>query len=467
MANRMPAVSGTFYPATAIQLKNEISELFKNAVKSSETSMAALIVPHAGYVFSGGVAASAYARLDRKQQYENIFIIGRSHCKNFNGVSIYPNGYYSTPLGEVQINTATASQLMESYDFIYYDKEADQNEHSLEVQLPFLQYWMENDFRIVPIIIGSDNPSLSKNLADALQPWFNGDNLFVISTDFSHYPAYETACKTDAETADAIVSNNGKLLRELCDKNKHSSEYNLLTGLCGAAAVQTLLHLTENKQEIAFEKIDYQNSGDVPSGDKNRVVGYWAIAVNRKEVAIEINASEKEQLLKLARESLLNHLNKTDIKQPKQTFTGIFNEPLGAFVSLKNGPHLRGCIGRFSPGKPLYQTIEDLSVLSATRDSRFQPVTPEEIDQLIIEISILTPLKKINSIHQILPGKHGIYIKKGTSSGTFLPQVATENQWTREEFLGRCSRDKAGIGWDGWRNAELYIYEAIVFSDKR
>jgi len=465
MKNRIPAVAGSFYPATETALKSQVSKLFEKAVKSPETNVAALIVPHAGYIFSGEVAASAFARLDRNSRYKNIFIIGRSHRKLFDGVSVFPNGHYITPLGEVQINEGTTAQLIEKNPFIYYDKEADQTEHSLEVQLPFLQYWLEDDFKIVPLIIGSDDSSISKKLAEALKPWFNEENLFVISTDFSHYPSYETAYKTDAETADAILANDGERLKRCCEKNEHSSVNHLLTGLCGAAAVQTLLYLTHDNKDISFEKISYKNSGDVLQGDKNRVVGYWAIAIQRTSNLLNIKASDKAALLKIARESITSYLRNQQNSDSESEFPAIFNQEYGAFVTLKKSGKLKGCIGRFNPNQPLFQTIKEMSISAATRDSRFEPVTIEEIDQLEIEISILTPLKKITSIDQIQPGKHGIYLKKGLNSGTFLPQVASETNWTVEEFLGHCAKDKAGIGWDGWKTAEIFTYEAIVFSE--
>ncbi len=468
MKNRIPAVAGTFYPATATLLKTQISNLFEKATKTPETDVAALIVPHAGYVFSGEVAASAYAKLNRQARYKNIFIIGRSHRKYFNGVSIYPKGYYATPSGEVKINDETTSSLIEKHKFIYYDEEADRAEHSLEVQLPFLQYWLHNDFQIVPLIIGSDDPAVYEKLAEALKPWFNSDNLFVISTDFSHYPTYETAVKTDAETADAIVANDYKKLTDCCNRNRQSNQSNLLTGLCGAAAVQTLLHLTQNGAAISFEKIVYKNSGDVPEGDKKRVVGYWAIAANRTSKDLGITADDKHELLKLARESITRYLihNKNKAESLGPESSAIMKSHYGVFVTIKKEGKLRGCIGRFDPSATLNQTITEMVVAAATRDSRFEPVTTNEIDQIKIEISILTPLKKIDSIDQIQLGKHGIYIKKGLNSGTFLPQVASETKWTKEEFLGHCARDKAGIGWDGWKTAELFTYEAIVFSEK-
>lgn len=465
MENRMPAVAGSFYPATETVLKNQVSTLFDKAIKVPETDVAALIVPHAGYVFSGQVAASAYAKLNRQARYKNIFIIGPSHRKYFEGVSIYPKGHYITPSGEVGINEETASQLIEKHKFIYYDEEADQGEHSLEVQLPFLQHWLYNEFQIVPLIIGCDKSSLCSELAEALRPWFNAENLFVISSDFSHYPTYETACITDQETAEAIISNNYQELKNCCEKNKNSSTKNLFTGLCGSAAVQTLLHLTFNIKDISFEKIVYKNSGDVPQGDKNRVVGYWAIAVNWTRNDINISEADKSALLKMARDSIAGHVKNEKNATPGSEYSGIFKERYGAFVTLKKEGKLRGCIGRFDPDQPLYLTIKEMAVAAATRDSRFNPVTTEELDQIEIEISILTPLKLVNSIDQVQLGKHGIYIKKGLNKGTYLPQVALDTNWTKEEFLGHCARDKAGIGWDGWKNAELFTYEAIVINE--
>ena len=464
MKNRIPAVAGTFYPASVKDLKSEVSNFFSKVKQAPSADIAALIVPHAGYVFSGEVAAGAYSKLDRNAHYKTIFLIGASHRKYFVGVSTYPIGNYTTPLGEVEINESITAHLIKQNPFIYYDAEADQYEHSLEVQLPFLQYWLNNKFQIVPLILGSEDPVLGEKLADALRPWFNSENLFVISSDFSHYPNYDTANIIDAETAEAIVSNNSKKLRSVCDKNKQPSN-NVLTGLCGAAAVQTLLHLTQDDQTVSFEKIVYRNSGDVSYGDKKRVVGYWAISVNRKTDHFHITKEDEKELLKLSRSSIKAKLTGTSPVQVADS-TGILNEKCGVFVTLKKEGKLRGCIGRFNPPTPLFETIQEMAIASATHDSRFSPVTAEELDKIDIEISVLTPLKKIDSIDKFELGKQGIYIKKGYNSGTFLPQVATETGWTKDEFLGHCARDKAGIGWDGWKQAELFTYEAIIFGEK-
>jgi len=185
-----------------------------------------------------------------------------------------------TPLGEVSVNEETAMNLIQKHRFIYYDAEADVGEHCLEVQLPFLQHSLK-DFQTVPLIIGDNDPSLCKKLAGARYPWLNEDNLFIISTDFSHYPSATNALIFDNETADAIVSRDAEKLRKQCDKRKRVFPANTQTALCGESAVMTLLYLTHDKQDLSFEKLLYRNSGDYVYGTKSRVVGYWAMAVNR------------------------------------------------------------------------------------------------------------------------------------------------------------------------------------------
>jgi hypothetical protein len=177
-----------------------------------------------------------------------------------------------------------------------------------------------------------------------------------------------------------------------------------------------------------------------------------------------LSETEKKLLLRISR-NRLNQLFNSSVDE-NYTITKNMEAQCGAFVSLYNGNELRGCIGAFNASKPLYETIKDVTVSTALNDHRFSPITPVEVDGLTIEISVLTPLERIESIYDIELGKHGIYIKKGPFSGTFLPQVALKTNWTVEEFVGHCSRDKAGIGWEGWRDAELFRYEAIVFNDK-
>jgi conserved hypothetical protein TIGR00296 len=173
------------------------------------------------------------------------------------------------------------------------------------------------------------------------------------------------------------------------------------------------------------------------------------------------------ELLKLARKTITDHLNGLKPTPPDlQNLSANLKTNAGAFVTLRRDGQLRGCIGSFSTTTPLYQVVMAMAVAAATEDYRFPPVTRNELGEVEIEISVLTPMKKISSIDEIELGRHGIYIRKGGHSGTFLPQVAAETGWSLEEFLGHCARDKALIGWDGWRDAEIFTYEAIVFEEK-
>jgi len=465
--DRLPAVAGQFYENDYSKLSRNIKQLFDSAQPPESDNVIAVISPHAGYIYSGQVAASAFNQIKPDKKFENIFIIGTSHTSHFDGASIYNSGNYITPIGEVNVNISLASELIKKHDCFTIDDDSHVLEHSLEVQLPFLQYRLQHDFKIIPIIIATSSIFTVEKISNALKPYFTQDNLFVISTDFSHYPSYNDAVNTDKDTADAIISNNPKTLIELIGMKQKESLPGLATALCGWSSVLTLMYLTENKDCYNYKKIQYRNSGDV-SGDKRRVVGYWAISVsqdNNKEDLLSY--SEKRILLNIARKSIESYIPNNVITFIDTTgFTPALLMKNGAFVSIYKKRSLRGCIGRFSTDEPLYRLIRDMAIASSTRDTRFLPVSADELEDIEIEISVLTPMKKIFSINEIDLGKHGIYIESKGRTGTFLPQVARDTGWTKEEFLGHCARDKAGIGWNGWKKANIYTYEAIVFSDK-
>lgn len=182
----------------------------------------------------------------------------------------------------------------------------------------------------------------------------------------------------------------------------------------------------------------------------------------------ELKETEKQQLLKVARNTLTAYIkNGNTPKMDESELSPALKTACGAFVTLHKNNQLRGCIGRFGAQEPLYKVVQDMTISSATQDNRFNPVENDELDDIDIEISVLTPMKKIDDVKQIELGKHGIYIQKGFASGTFLPQVANDTGWNLEEFLGHCARDKAHIGWDGWRDADVFTYEAIIFEEKK
>ncbi|MCD4774128.1 MAG: AmmeMemoRadiSam system protein B [Bacteroidales bacterium] len=471
--NREAVAAGRFYQSDAKKLKRVLSDLFKKAVPKKYKNVLAVISPHAGYPYSGEVAASAFNQIDWEKNYENIFIIASSHQVSFSGASIYNKGNYLTPMGEVKVDFSLADKLINENDIFTFNSRAHANEHSLEVQLPFLQYKLKKDNLIVPIVIGTQDPAECKKIAEALKPYFNNRSLFIISSDFSHYPKYEDAVSVDKRTADAICSNSVKELHNILRDNNKMGIRDLATSLCGWSSVYTLLYLTKNNDEMVYSQIQYMNSGDATFGDKSSVVGYYAISVHDKNITESsesgyyLNKTEKISLLKIARNTIEKYISEGKIPEiDPGELTDKLKEQCGAFVTLHKNKRLRGCIGRFVVSEPLYKIVQQMAIEASVSDNRFPKVTTDEINELEIEISVLTPMKKIDSIDEIELGKHGIYIKKGFSSGTFLPQVATETGWTKEEFLGHCARDKARIGWNGWKDAEVFVYEALVFGEE-
>ena len=456
-----------FYTGNPEELSQEVDSFL--ALHSSRTTyqnVAALIVPHAGYYFSGNVAASAYMTLNPKKSYKRIFLLGPSHHEWLNGASVNSKvDYYATPLGNVKVDRETAQQLIDADSVFSYKAAAHAQEHCLEVQLPFLQRRLDEVPPIVPIIISTNDYSKLKRMAEMLRPYFTDDNLFIISSDFSHYPSYEDAYEVDTKTGKAIETGDVEQLIATIENNADSGKRNLATSACGEFPIITLMLMLNHNYEI--KHLMYQNSGDIDNHDHSRVVGYHAFAFLRKQISeteFTLTDADKKQLKEIALQSIKDSLDSKPIARPTlHSQLSILNSKCGAFVSLHKYGRLRGCIGHFGEDYPLHEIVAEMARAAAFEDPRFTPVTREELDDIDIEISVLTPMRRIQSIDEFELHRHGIYIRKGFRNGTFLPQVADEVNWTKEEFIGHCSQDKAGLGWDGWRDAELYVYEAIVF----
>ena len=460
--------AGRFYESDARVLSHEVDSLLARHAQSDFEDAAALIVPHAGYYFSGNVAASAYARLHPKKPYQRIFLLGPSHYEWLDGASVNNEvDYYATPLGEVKVDRETARQLIATDSVFFYRPEAHDREHCLEVQLPFLQRHLGEVPPIVPIIISTNDFSKLERMAKVLKPWFTDDNLFIISSDFSHYPSYADACEVDGRTGEAVASGDvGRFIATIED-NARRGIRNLSTSACGEFPIITLMLMLDHQCQV--KHIMYQNSGDIGDHDHSRVVGYHAFTVIRNgqtqvNTDFSLSTDDKKMLKDIALQSIKDSLDGKRMAQPTlNSKFSILNYKCGAFVSLHKQGRLRGCIGHFGEDMPLHQIVAEMARAAAFEDPRFLPVTRDELNDLDIEISVLTPMRRIQSLDEFQLHKHGIYIRKGYRSGTFLPQVADEVNWTKEEFVGHCSQDKAGLGWDGWRDAELYVYEAIVF----
>jgi hypothetical protein len=475
---RKAAVAGSFYPASAKEVKSMISP-WLHPVPTGSPAPQAVIVPHAGYVFSGEVAASAFSRIPRGHAYKRIFLLGPSHRVGIPGASVDTlYSFAETPLGRVPIDVSLGKELIKAgADVFTCRREAHDREHCLEVQLPFLQLLYQDVPPIVPIVIGTERPAILARIAEVLAPYFNPENLFIISSDFSHYPSYEDAKASDLYLADAIVSGGleefRKALKQI-DKIGFTGED---TAACGACAIAVLLSMmdAEGRDGFEAEHVMYRNSGDSPYGDKDRVAGYNAIVITRKENAaragnaedaplFNFTEEEKRAMIATARKSIFSAL-RLDY-DGDDTPVGILKEKgCGVFVTLHLDGRLRGCIGRFTSASTLQATIWEMARSAAFDDPRFPSLSRSEAHRIDIEISVLSPLKKIDSLDEFKLGRDGIYMVKGGRSGTFLPQVAEETGWTTEEFLGHCARDKAGIGWFGWKEAELYTYQTGIVNE--
>jgi len=476
---RKPAVAGSFYPVSRRELNDTLDQLFTDAgEKKSYTvnpgdRLRAVISPHAAYAYSGVVAASAISAVTPGTEYENIFLIGSSHRTSFNGASVYTGAAYETPLGIAKVNTTLANHICRISDLFSYNEEAHKDEHSLEVQIPLLQHRLGKDITIVPILIGTRNSRICKEIATSLLPYFNENNLFVISSDFSHYPSFNDALKVDEITLEALISGQPGTFIKTLKSNAGLNISGLATSMCGWTSALVLMHLAENEPGLVYKHIMYRNSGHVGYGDRSAVVGYHSIALieedtetGNKEV-FSLSREDQARLLDIARQNISSLLNKKQGSEIDESLLpAVLLGKLGAFVTLNTGNKLRGCVGRFMPSEPLYQTVKAMSAAAAFNDSRFDQLSLKELDDIKIEISVLSPLKKINDINEIILGKHGVYLEKGCCSGTFLPQVAGGRNWTVSDFLGHISRDKAGLGWTGWKDADIYIYEAFVFGEK-
>ena len=454
---RKPIAADGFYPGNPEQLSRQIDGLLQNAKRPalSSENLIALICPHAGYVYSGQVAAAAY-RLAQGKDYETVVIIGPSHRYGFEGCSIYPSGGFETPLGIAVVDESLALELSKASGFGYIP-EAQAQEHSVEVQVPFIQKVLPKA-KIVPIVMGYQTRTTIVALAHSLSEVLPGKKVLVVaSTDMSHYLPKKDANKIDAATASLIKSFNTDLLLAKIQRGENI--------LCGGGPVLSTLLYAQKGEKARVEVLDYADSSQSSSGTpESEVVGYMAAAVysGPPDPEFSLTPEEKGELLKLARQSINQFVKQDKIVEYKTQDTNLISNK-GAFVTLKKNGLLRGCIGYIEPVYPLYQTVIQTAIAAACQDPRFPPLSSEELDNLEIEISVLTPLKKIDSPKLVEVGKHGLVLSQWGRRGVLLPQVAVENHWSRETFLDEACL-KAGLPRDAWKSgADIYIFEAIVF----
>ncbi len=455
-AVREPVWAGRFYDARPERLSRQLDDLLAWAsVRSSPAAgPAALIVPHAGYVYSGRVAAHAYA-LIRGAEIETVIILGVAHRHGFKGASIYPRGGYATPLGTVEVDEATAAALANAtgYGFV---AAAHREEHSIEVQVPFIQKVLPGA-RIVPVLMGLPAEETAQLLGKALAEVLPGKKaLVLVSSDMSHYLSKNEANARDAETIALLQAQETDILMRSVTAHDNI--------MCGGAGVLTALAYARHLGQPRVEVLEYEDSS-ARGGDESQVVGYLSAAIyadSEPMGASPLSSSEKAELLQIARAAVEMIVRENLVLEPQPENPGL-RGPSGAFVTLKKQGRLRGCVGFVEPIAPLYKAVTLAAIYAATRDNRFPPVTSSELGSLEFEVSVLSPPRKISDPSQVKVGIHGLLIKRGERSGLLLPQVPVDNGWDRLAFL-RQACQKAGLPQDAWRSgAEIFVFEAQVF----
>ncbi len=482
---RKAVAAGRFYPADESELRRTVTRLLKDARHISHPGpVIGVTAPHAGYVFSGEVAAAALKQLSAKG-VQTVILVGGHGGVRLGGASVYPKGSYETPLGRVAIDEAVARDIIASSKRVRYVPSAHKGDHALEALVPFIQVHMPAA-KIVPVQVWTEDAAVIDDVAQAIARAMAAPGrkcVIVNSTDLAHYPDYETAKVADTAYMKAVVTLDARkiLAAEKSLRARHKAA-GLECAACGTPGVAVTVAACSLLGVKRAAPVMYRSSGDAAGiGDRRRVVGYGAIAYfgggrpaalplppKVKEGPMKISAEGRKRLLAIARESIA--LGLAEKAPPVIEPTEELARPAGVFVTLKKGRQLRGCIGIFEADKPVWKQVAEYARISAFRDPRFPPLQQDELDDVWIEISVLTEPKPIDDPMDIQLGVHGIWII-GTNGrrGTYLPQVATEHNMSKEEFLSSCSSSKAGLAPDAWKDpakAKVLTYTAEVFSEK-
>ena len=460
-------LAGSWYPSSEKTLSSVLDSYLDMAkIEPISGDIRAIVVPHAGLIYSGPVAAYAYKEIQGKN-YKTALILGFCHRKTFDGISVYNKGCFQTPLGSLEVDSQIANEIISHNKKITFRPEAFENENSIELELPFIKKVLPH-CKIVPIAFGSSDPAYRDIMADILAEILGKreDVLLIISTDMSHYHTYEDAKRIDLKSIELLRNFSA---RQIYEESVLGEQI-----FCGYMPVASALLACEKIGADKISILQYANSGDT-TGDRRKVVGYVSAAIY-KDISGEKNEQMEEKmlsdeqrgkLLKIARDTIKIYLQTGKILEIKEN-DPILNKEMGAFVTLHKKGELRGCIGNIIGNGPLYLTVRDMAIQSATDDPRFPKVTLDELDEIDIEISALSELEKVTDTDKIEMGTHGVLIRKGFSSGVFLPQVATETGWSKEEFMRNLCAHKAGLLPDAWKTgeADIYIFTAEVFGEK-
>lgn len=518
---RPAAVAGTFYSQNPVELRADV-EAYLAAVPATPAAgeVLAILVPHAGYRYSAAVAAHGYKAIEG-QSFDTAVIIGHdAHARGLVAV-LSDAEAFETPLGQVAVDRDLVAGLLEEHPGIVIHNEVHRRDHTIEVQLPFLQVVLP-DCRIVPVLFGEPDPATCRAFAEAIIRRRGSRRLIIIaSTDLTHYPASETSAQLDRDTLRRVAAQDlPALFAHLKDAVRHGADDNVQTAMCASGGVGTALEVARAGGPLQVTILHQSNSGAIPGGDTGRVVGYAAAVITRTDAttaaaataaaaaepasaaaaadatadatadapaeattdatttpatgaaepagpAFSIAPEVQRALLALARRRITAAVRQEHWDdRPPANLAEAAGEPAAVFVTLHKAGRLRGCIGMTEARLPLWQAVRDMALSAAFKDWRFRPLGIEELHEISIEISVLSPLTPVPSTDAIRPREHGVVIRRDGRSGLFLPQV-WEQIPEKDAFLSILCKEKAGLSAEAWKDPSTHIlvFTVLAFSE--
>ncbi len=467
---KQPNVSGQFYPADPKELSRQIDQFISEAkIIPFKKHIDILIAPHAGYPYSGKVAAYGFKAVSQNQ-YSTIIILAPSHFYGFDGISIWDDGGFETPLGIVKVDQELSQKFKALNTKIYFEPLAFAQEHSLEVELPFLQK-IFHDFKIVPIVMGQPGFKTLEDFAETLDHVIGDrkDILILVSTDMSHYHEDAVARQMDARSVDAIKTLDAQKIFEECPLRTTME-------MCGSVPVVAALLYAKKRKLNHIDILNQANSGDA-TGDRSSVVGYMSAILyedsgsatsgkTAKRSTLTLN--QKRRLMDIAKKTIETYVNDQKVYPVQDNDSRLLQEE-GVFVTIRKQGQLRGCIGNIIGRGPMNILVRDMAISAATQDPRFKPLSQDELSEIDLEISVLSKPREIKNIDEIDLGVHGVIVGQGAfHQGVFLPEVATDTGWSKEQFLTELCTQKAGLPPDCWKDprTKIEIFTTESFSEK-
>jgi len=443
-----PSSAGSFYPADAGELQAAVTGLLDTADVSAENGrLVALIVPHAGYRYSGATAARAIKHLGERD-IRTVIILGASHYQTFPGASVYAQGGMRTPLGIMQVNEEMARFLLDEKAAVTNRPEYFEKEHVIEAVLPLLQ-GVDKGMQIVPVLTGALSQESFVYLVKKLVLIMRTDPsaMLIASADLSHYQNYDKAVAMDRKLIGAIE----RMSVDDVEGYLAGGE----SGTCGRSVLLLTMAAASELGANSGKLYHYSNTGDV-TGDPRSVVGYAAMGLYKRG----LDPEEKMTLLALAKKTIEDYVTfgsaaDVEIGAPRMNSYGT------TFVTINHKGQMRGCIGNVRNPMPLYKSVILNAIAAGSKDPRFPPVKKEELKDLEVEVSVLSAFEPVNDISEIELGRHGLYLVKGSHAATLLPQVASEAGWDVFMYLGKLAI-KAGLPPEAWKDAQLFKFTAEV-----